>query len=98
MDCQHRNGVNSIDPFNELTNKLKYLVMLFFSFGFLHVWHIKQSILAPAIGVWLISFGGLMITTKYHYDDIPSVLLFISFILILKDFKFTFINKIKILN
>ena len=90
------NGVNSIDPFNELTNKLKYLVMLFFPFGFLHVWHIKQSIIAaPAIGVWLISFGGLMISTKYHYDDIPSVLLFISFVLILKDLKFTFVNKIK---
>lgn len=90
------NGVNSIDPFNEINNKLKYLVMLFFPFGFLHVWHIKQSIIAaPSIGVWLISFGGLMITTKYHYDDIPSVLLFISFVLIIKDLKFTYVNKIR---
>ena len=80
------NVVSFIDPLKDIDKKIKYFfIYLLLPLLFLPLIYWKIGILAmPAIGVNLISGYETMYTSHYHYDDVSSTLLILSFILTLK--------------
>ena len=96
------NVVSFIDPLKDIDKKIKYFfIYLLLPLLFLPLIYWKIGILAmPAIGVNLISGYETMYTSHYHYDDVSSTLLILSFILSLEhiDMKkvFQYMSKSKI--
>ena len=73
----------SIGPFQDIPEKLIYLVKIFLPLGFLPLIFWRFGILAgPAIGVNLLSNNHAMFSTRYHYDDIVATLLMVAMVLI----------------
>jgi len=73
-----------IGPFQDVPEKIVYLIKILIPFGFIPLIFWRFGIIAgPAIGVNLLSGAerSQMYSTSYHYDDIPSTLLIIAMIL-----------------
>ncbi len=73
-----------LGPFQNIPEKIIYLLKILIPFGFLPIIFWRFGIIAgPAIGVNLLSGEGRpqMYSTNYHYDDISSTLLMIAMIL-----------------
>jgi len=86
-----------LGPFQDIPEKIIYLLKILIPFGFLPLIFWRFGIIAgPAIGVNLLSGADRpqMYSTSYHYDDISSTLLIIAMIL---SFSSLSINKIEIL-
>ena len=82
------NDVNLVDPFADLHLKAIYFFSLLVPLVFIPLIYWKNGIMAgPAIGVNLISGYQTMYTSHYHYDDVPSTMLFIALILSLSSLK-----------
>jgi uncharacterized membrane protein len=71
-----------IIPFAYIPQKFVYLFKLLLPFMFLPLFHWRYGIIAgPAIGVNLVSGRLSMVSSKYHYDDVTSALLFLATLL-----------------
>ena len=85
-----------IGPFQDIPEKIVYLIKILIPFGFIPLIFWRFGIIAgPAIGVNLLSGAGRpqMYSTSYHYDDISSTLFKIAMIL---SFSALSLQKIKI--
>ncbi len=85
-----RNGLPSLNmviaPFALLPQKIMYSLKLLFPFMFLPLIFWRYGILAgPAIGINLVSGRASMVSSKYHYDDVTSVLLFLATLLAIQE-------------
>ncbi len=78
----------SIDPFFQVPQKMIYFIKLLLPFGLLPLVFWRVGIMAlPAIAINLVSNKVTLFDFNYgyyHYQDIPSTMLFISMILIFK--------------
>ncbi|MBF0238804.1 MAG: DUF2079 domain-containing protein [SAR324 cluster bacterium] len=75
-----------INLFFHWDQKLIYSIKLIYPLAGLPLFYWKKGILAgPAIGINLIAGKVAMFSSHYHYDDIPSTLLMLSMIYLLKD-------------
>ena len=71
-----------VAPFQDVPEKLLYLLKLLWPLAFLPFLFWKNGIIAaPAIGINLISGFPYMYTAQFQYDDIPSTLLFLAILI-----------------
>ena len=85
-----------IDPFHNIQGKLIYLVKLNWPLGFLPLIFWRYGILAaPAIGVNLISGRDSMFSSSFHHDDISSILLLMTCVMVVLEKRDSFLHWLK---
>ena len=95
-DYQHFSNTQ-IAPFHNIQGKLIYLLKLNWPLGFLPFLFWRYGIIAaPAIGVNLISGRDSMFSSSFHYDDISSILLLMSCVMIMLEKRDLFLGWLKL--
>ena len=93
-DTSILNADRAIAPWQDISAKFLYLLKLYWPLGFIPLFFWKQGILAlPVIGINLIAGKAQLYSANFHYDDVPSTLLFLGLMLAIKEINWNSIKE-----